>query len=588
MPLYILFSSLFVVVQLVSIISAANQPNVVVFLSDDQGWGDLSSSGNLDLSTPIIDSLAENGVSFDRFYICPVCSPTRAEFLTGRHHAHSGVFSTSAGGERMDLDETTVADLFKSAGYRTGAFGKWHNGMQYPYHPNGRGFDEYYGFCSGHWGNYFDAMLEQNGNIVTGKGFCIDDFTNHAITFIEDAVESDKPFFTYLPYNTPHSPMQVPDQFWDKFSDKPLVMIDEVKKDKRYSNTHLRSALAMCENLDWNVGRLLKKLDDLKVANNTIVVWFHDNGPNGVRWNGGMKGRKGSTDEGGVRSPLYIRWPKSIPAGTEVPQICSARDLLPTLCDLAGIQVKTHYPVNGLSLKSLISNKNKTEWPDRILINHWKDKISARSQKYRLDNTGQLYDMIADPAQKIPVTDEFPKVTKQLSAVVKAHKDQFMANYYKDERPFVIAHPDSPLTQLPARDALATGSIKRSNKFPNCSYFGNWTSTDDEITFIAEVANTGVYDVVLYYASKDAGSKYRLSFNDSHLDFVITEAHDVPEFGAEDDRHPRGESYVKRFKPISIGQIKLVKGQGTLTLNATEIPGEEAIEFRMFTLTQVK
>ena len=120
------------------------KPNVVVFLTDDQGWGDLSLNGNDDLSTPNIDSLAEDGASFDSFYVCPVCSPTRAEFLTGRYHPRSGVYSTSAGGERLDLDETTIADVFKSAGYRTGAFGKWHNGMQFPYHPNGRGFDEYY------------------------------------------------------------------------------------------------------------------------------------------------------------------------------------------------------------------------------------------------------------------------------------------------------------------------------------------------------------------------------------------------------------------------------------------------------------
>ena len=151
-------------------------PNVLVFLSDDQGWGDLSSSGNGDLATPHVDSLAREGASFERFFVCAVCSPTRAEFLTGRHHARSGVYSTSGGGERMDLDEVTIADHFKAAGYRTGAFGKWHNGMQYPYHPNGRGFGEFYGFCSGHWGNYFDPLLEHNGRIVKGEGFCTDDF----------------------------------------------------------------------------------------------------------------------------------------------------------------------------------------------------------------------------------------------------------------------------------------------------------------------------------------------------------------------------------------------------------------------------
>lgn len=144
--------NLFVVfcIVLFATISFAKQPNVVVILTDDQGWGDLSLNGNTNLSTPNIDSLARDGASFDRFYVCPVCSPTRAEFLTGRYHPRSNVFSTSAGGERMDLDEKTIADTFKAAGYATAAFGKWHNGMQYPYHPNGRGFDYYYGFCSGH------------------------------------------------------------------------------------------------------------------------------------------------------------------------------------------------------------------------------------------------------------------------------------------------------------------------------------------------------------------------------------------------------------------------------------------------------
>ena len=147
----------------------AKTPNIVVILTDDQGWGDLSLNGNKDLSTPNIDSLAHDGARFDRFFVCPVCSPTRAEFLTGRYHVRGGVYSTSTGGERLDLDELTIADTFKSAGYATGAFGKWHNGMQYPYHPNGRGFDEFYGFCSGHWGDYFSPPLEHNGQIVKGE-----------------------------------------------------------------------------------------------------------------------------------------------------------------------------------------------------------------------------------------------------------------------------------------------------------------------------------------------------------------------------------------------------------------------------------
>jgi arylsulfatase A-like enzyme len=277
--------------------SASGKPNVLVVLTDDQGWGDLSIHGNGNLSTPNIDNLANGGARFDQFYVCPVCSPTRAEFLTGRYHPRGGVYSTSAGGERLDLDEHTIAETFRAAGYVTGAFGKWHNGMQYPYHPNGRGFDEYYGFCSGHWAHYFNPMLEHNGRIVKGEGFVIDDFTGKAMRFIESSAKAGKPFFAYLPYNTPHSPMQVPGEYWQRFADKDLGQRSR-QKDKE-NITHTRAALAMCENIDWNVGRLLRKLDTLGIAQDTIVVFFHDNGPNGWRWNGGLRGKKGSTDEGG-------------------------------------------------------------------------------------------------------------------------------------------------------------------------------------------------------------------------------------------------------------------------------------------------
>jgi len=166
-----------------SIGSPAQRPNVVVILTDDQGWGDLSLHGNSQISTPNIDQLALDGARFEHFYVSAVCSPTRAGFLTGRHHVRSGVYSTSQGGERINADETTIADVFRAAGYHTAAFGKWHSGMQYPYHPNARGFDEFYGFCSGHWGNYFSPMLEHNGQIVKGNGFIVDDLTTRAMDF---------------------------------------------------------------------------------------------------------------------------------------------------------------------------------------------------------------------------------------------------------------------------------------------------------------------------------------------------------------------------------------------------------------------
>lgn len=561
------------------------RPNVVVFLTDDQGWGDLSLHGNTNLATPNIDALAFAGASFDRFFVCPVCSPTRAEFLTGRYHPRSRVYSTSAGGERMDLDEMTIAETFKAAGYHTAAYGKWHNGMQYPYHPNARGFDDYFGFCSGHWGQYFDWMLEHNGELVKGEGFCIDDFTNHALRFIEQ--HQQDPFFVYLPYNTPHSPMQVPDDYWSRFREAELTMLN--RDPEKENLTHTRAALAMCENIDWNVGRLLRKLDALKLRNDTIVVYFCDNGPNGVRWNGGMKGRKGSTDEGGVRSPLLIRWPGTIPSGRQVKTIAGAIDLLPTLADLAGIEVASKQPLDGISLKDHLLNEN-VEIGERTIFSHWNNRVSARTQRFRLDHQGKLFDMVADPGQYKDVSREHPEITTKLLDEVERWKQDVLTGYRDDDRPFIIGHPDSVYTQIPARDGTAHGNIKRSNKFPNCSYFTNWTSIDDSITWDAELPADGTFAVDLYYTCKpeNVGCTLQLSFGDSSLSSTIDTPHDPPVIGAKEDRLPRQESYVKDFRAHPMGQIELKQGKAQLTLKATNLPGAAAIEFRLLMLKRLK
>lgn len=565
----------------------ADRPNVIVILTDDQGYGDLSGSGNSNLNTPNIDALGKAGATFDRFYVCPVCSPTRAEFLTGRYHPRGGVYSTSAGGERLDLDEMTIAQTFKQAGYATAAYGKWHNGMQYPYHPNGRGFDDYYGFCSGHWGHYFSPLLEHNGTLVTGDGFLIDDFTNRAMKFIEQ--HRAEPFFIYLPYNTPHSPMQVPDRWWDKFKDKDLKQ--RATDPKKENIGHTRAALAMCENIDWNVGRLLAKLDELKLADNTIVAYFCDNGPNGNRWNDGMKGRKGSTDEGGVRSPLLVRWPQGIKAGTEVKQISGAIDLLPTLAELCGIEVASAKPLDGISLKPLLTGSTK-DWPDRRIFSHWGGRVSVRTQQYRLDHQGKLYDMVADPGQTKDVGKQNAEITAELRKAVADWKSTVLAELKrgKDEnRPFVIAHPKVRYTQIPARDGKEHGGIKRSNRFPNCSYFTNWTNAEGKITWDVEVAAGGKYEVEIYYAcpQADVGSTVELAFGESSLRGKVTEPHDPPVVGAAEDRVKRQESYVKKFKPMRLGVIDLKPGRGTLTLRAVDMPGSQVMEVRLIMLHRV-
>ncbi len=573
--------------------TAAKKPNVVIFLADDQGWGDLSIHGNTNLSTPNIDSLAADGALFDRFFVCSVCAPTRAEFLTGRYYARTGVRGVSTGQERLNSDEITVADTFKKAGYATAAFGKWHNGSQHPYHPNACGFDDYYGFTSGHWGNYFDPMLEHNGEITRGKGYITDDLTNKAIEFIEK--HKDDPFFCYLPYNIPHSPMQVPDKFFEKFAERPLEM--HHRDPSLEDMPHLRAALAMCENIDWNVGRVLKKLDQLSLAEDTIVIYFSDNGPNGYRWNGEMKGRKGSIDEGGLRVPFLIRWPGHIPAGRRVPQIAGAIDLLPTLADLAGIPLISEKPLDGLSIRPLLEGA-APDWPGRPIISYRpsfgkKRKgsgVSVRNQRYRLDAAGALFDLKDDPRQDNDVAAEQPGVVKKLQAVATKFQKEIADQAHPDDRPFPVGHNE--ITHLPARDGVAHGNTLRSAKAPNCSYFTNMKSPDDKITWDVEISRPGAYEVVLYHsvAPADVGCVIELSLGEAQLKKKITEAHDPPLYGMKEDRTPnRGsESYVRDWKAMTLGTIEFdSRTRGELTLRSSKIPGDQAVDVRLLILNRL-
>ena len=562
------------------------KPNILVIVTDDQGWGDLGIHGNPDLKTPNLDSLACDGVAFDRFYVSPVCSPTRAEFLTGRHHWRTGVQGTSRGGERMDLDEETIAEVLGRSGYATGMFGKWHNGMQYPYHPLGRGFDEFYGFCSGHWGDYFNPWLEHNGEPVKGKGYTTDDFTDRAAEFMTRCHGEGKPFFVWLAYNTPHSPMQVPDRWWREFKDREIVPAGGGRK--RRDADHTRAALAMCGNIDWNVGRLLATIDDLGIRGRTLVLFFSDNGPNGPRWNGGMKGIKGSLDEGGIRSPLLARWPGTIPPGGAVGGVCAAIDLLPTIAGLAGVPLESPKPLDGISLAAAMKDPSAA-LPDRRIISHWNGRISIRDRRFRLDPEGRLFDMVGDPGQTRDVAAMHPETARELRAAAADWRKKVAAELQADDRPFPIAHPDVAWTHLPARDALSHGGIRRSSIHPNCSYFLDWKSPQDRITWDVEVGAAGDYEVELWYAcpEKDLGSTLELSLGSSRLRGRVEVAHDPPARGGENDRAVRTESLVKDFRPMKLGVIWLEQGRGELTLRAPEIPGGQAMEFRQLTLRRV-
>ena len=558
------------------------RPNVLVILTDDQGWGDLSFHGNKNLDTPHLDSLATTGAVIESFYVCQVCAPTRAEFLTGRYYPRTGVSGVSIGQERLNPDEFTLGDYFQSVGYATGIFGKWHNGTQSPYHPNDRGFDEFYGFTSGHWGHYFSPPLDHNGRTVRGEGFVVDDFTNHAMDFIKDHQEG--PFFCYLPLNTPHSPMMVPDRFYKKFQDREVAMRHHDSNRENLAMT--RAALAMVENIDWNVGRVMQLLEDLRLVENTIVIFFSDNGPNSYRWNGGMKGRKGSIDEGGVRSPCMVRWPGKIPAGSVVKQIAGAIDWLPTLIELTGGVPTESRAIDGRSLASWLIGK-RVDVDQRVLLSIRDDKVSLRSGDFRLDDQGRLFNVHQDPGQKNDLAESYPDLVKHFVSQASRHRDAMQQEFEKyAERPFTVGYGD--ITILPARDGVSRGEISRSSKSPNNSFFERWTGLSGQVTWDIEVEQAGEFDAVLFYTCRqqDVGATIELGVDvpeqgrvaPSAVKAVIKEAFDPPLYDKSKERVKKSHYYVKDFRPQKLGELYLPRGRSTLRLHATAIVGQEVVD----------
>jgi arylsulfatase A-like enzyme len=580
----------------------AAKPNLIVILADDAGWGDYGASGNLQSRTPNIDSLAKDGVSMDRFYVCPVCSPTRAEFLTGRYHPRGGVRGVSTGQERLNLDEKTIADAFQAAGYATGAFGKWHNGSQWPYHPMARGFDQYFGHTSGHWGEYFDAPLEDNGRMIRTKGYIADVCTDQALEFIDR--NKDKPFFCYLPYTTPHSPWAAPSENWDRFKDMPITQTATDPSNEDADQT--RCALAMIENQDTNVGRVLARLRQYKIEDNTIVVYFSDNGPNSNRWTGGMKGRKGSVDEGGVRSVCFLKWPGKLPAGIMVTQIGGAIDLLPTLTSLASVQPVGDKALDGRDLTPLLM-KRATNWTDRQYYSAWGGQASVRTQTHRLDGHGKLFDMVADPGQTTPINDREPELAARLKSDLKAWTEEMFGTANRqgsekvrgskkksldrnavDQRPLTVGYREFPITMLPARDGTPLGNVRRSSDAPNCSYFVNWTNQDDSMVWLLDVHTPGRYEVSIDYTCKitDVGSTIELGFRGSRLQGKVAPGWDPP-LNTNQDTLPRpvAESQMKEFRTLMLGQVELKSGVYPMTLRAIDIPGSSVMDVRRVTLT---
>ncbi len=409
------------------------RPNIIVVMTDDQGYGDVGAHGNSLLRTPHLDRLHSESVRFTDFHVDPTCSPTRAALLTGRYSTRTGVWHTVMGRSLLAPDETTLADILMANGYRTGIFGKWHLGDNFPLRPQDRGFQEMLihggggiGQTPDYWGNnYFDdRYLDQHGTWQSFEGYCTDVFFDAAMRFIEK--DRGQPFFLYLATNVPHSPFRAPAQNQQYYIDRGV-------------SEPMASFYGMIENFDENLGRLRARLTELDLEENTLFIFLTDNGTaagapranhpsqNASSWTGfnaGMRAQKGSAYEGGHRVPCFFRWPaRGIGGGRDVNILSAHFDLLPTLVELADLDFAPKLPLDGRSLVPLLRHVEAT-WPERTLFVHtqreeippkWRNS-AVMFKHWRLVNGSELYNLADDPGQQRDLAMDHPTVVTQLRA----------------------------------------------------------------------------------------------------------------------------------------------------------------------------
>jgi arylsulfatase A-like enzyme len=419
---------------------ATDKPNVVLVITDDQGYGDIRAHGNSMINTPALDRLWSSSVRLTKFHVDPTCAPTRSALMSGRYSTRTGVWHTIMGRSLMSPNEVTVAEAFKANGYATGMFGKWHLGDNYPCRPEDQGFSYTVRHGGGgvgqgpdYWGNdYFDDTYWRNGKPEQFQGYCTDIWFDEGIQFIKR--NKDKPFFAYISTNAPHGPLNVDAKYSKPYTDKGVP-------------ANMAKFYGMITNIDENVTRLRKMLDADGLSKNTILIFMTDNGTaNGIAggkprkknrkknraaatdkgwkgFNAGMRGKKGSEYDGGHRVPFFIHWPDGkLTEGRDVDQLCAHVDVLPTLMDLCGLEKPDGPKIDGTSLKSIIYG-DKTALRDRTMFTHsqrihypekWR-KASVMTQRWRLIGSSELYDIQADPGQTENVAGSNPEIFKTLN-----------------------------------------------------------------------------------------------------------------------------------------------------------------------------
>ncbi|MDB9793670.1 arylsulfatase [Flavobacteriaceae bacterium] len=400
-------------------------PNVIIIMTDDQGFGDLGINQNPNIITPNIDKFANKSIQFNNFFVSPVCAPTRSSLMTGRYSLRTGVRDTYNGGAIMSNNETTIAEILRKANYATGIFGKWHLGDNYPFRPSEQGFDESLIHLAGGIGqvgdftnyfkgdtSYFDPILWKNNKQNQYEGYCSDIFAENAIEFIEK--NKNNSFFCYLSFNAPHTPLQVPEKYYNMYKDlDPELGFSDDLSDFRMNEKDkedARKIYGMVTNIDDNVGKVINKLKELKIEEETIIIFMTDNGPQQIRYNSSMKGRKGTVYNGGIRVPFYIKYSEKFKESKVINKMSAHIDVLPTILELCNLNIPNDRKIDGQSLVPFINSKSTN---DRFLFSYWTRRfpekyinMSIQNDNYKLVGNNdfdskieefELYDLVEDP-----------------------------------------------------------------------------------------------------------------------------------------------------------------------------------------------
>ena len=427
-------------------------PNVILIITDDQGYGDLGIHNNPNIITPAIDAFAKQSIRFNNFHVSPVCAPTRSSLMTGRYSLRTGIRDTYNGGAIMATTEFTLAEMLKKANYTTGIFGKWHLGDNYPSRPSDQGFDESLIHLAGGMGqvgdftnyfkmetSYFDPILWHNNQQKAYTGYCSDIFTENAIDFIEK--NHDQPFFCYLSFNAPHTPLQVPDKYYQMYKDidpsegidPALLPLDDMNEK---SQEDARKVYAMVTNIDDNLNQLFQKLKVLGIEENTIVIFMTDNGPQQARFVAGMRGRKSSVHRGGIRVPFFMRYPSKFGSNLEIDQMVAHIDLLPTLSQLCGAPLPHDRKIDG---RSFIPALMGSTLPERNFFSYWTRKFPEKYNNVALQRGNyklvgkkdfdsqiedfELYNLKDDPFEKTNLVEQ----NKEKATSLKTEMDALIS-----------------------------------------------------------------------------------------------------------------------------------------------------------------